>query len=196
MLSFCTKYYQFFLAQSIVCSIASSAVFNACMAAVVSWFSKRRATAYGIMVTGSSLGGALLPIFMHSLVKQIGFPWMIRTMACIFATLLAIACCTVKSRLPPRPRPFKIAEYVDSFKDIRMAVTMAGMFFFLMGMSLPFNYALLQAKAAGISPSLIPCLLSILNAVRYACNSISYPTLTHTSLLIQTHHKSLTYLFI
>lgn len=165
MVSLSKEYYQFFLAQSVVSSIGSSAVFNACMSSIVSWFLKRRAAAYGIMVSGSSVGGVVLPIMMNKLIVKIGFPWMMRTLAFMFTLLLAIACLTVKSRLPPRPRRFVLKEYVDSLKEIRMATTVAAAFFFMLGMFLPFNYVILQAQKAGFSPTLIPYLLPILNAV-------------------------------
>ncbi|KAK2593740.1 hypothetical protein QQS21_008558 [Conoideocrella luteorostrata] len=165
MVSLCTEYYQFFLAQSIVAAIGSSAVFNGCMSSLVSWFLKRRALAFGIMVSGSSLGGVCLPIMMDCLIKSIGFQWMMRAMSLMFLALLGIACGTVKSRVPPRPRPFKFIEYVDGLKDMRMSITVSGLFFFMWGIFLPFNYALLQAKAAGTSTALIPYLLPILNAV-------------------------------
>lgn len=165
MVSLSHKYYQFFLAQSVVSAIGSSAVFNCCMSCLVSWFAKKRAMAFGIMVSGSSLGGVVLPIMMDKLIKQIGFPWMMRTVAFMFLALLVIACLTVKSRLPPRPRPFVFKEYTDSLKEKPMILTIIAQFFFFWGMFLPFNYVLLQAKASGMSPKLIPYLLSILNAV-------------------------------
>ncbi|KFA66905.1 hypothetical protein S40285_02319 [Stachybotrys chlorohalonatus IBT 40285] len=164
MVSLSMEYYQFFLAQSIVVPLGSSAVFNSCMSSIVTWFFKRRATAFGIMVSGSSLGGVVLPIMMTRLTDQIGFPWMMRTMGFLFAALLLIASLTVRSRLPPRPRPFVFMEYVDNLRDPRLAVTILGMFLFMWGMFLPFNYVLLQAEAAGMTPSLIPYLLPILNA--------------------------------
>ncbi|KAK7407980.1 hypothetical protein QQX98_009851 [Neonectria punicea] len=165
MVSLASDYYQFFLAQSIVASIGSSAVFNACMSSLVTWFFKRRATAFGIMVSGSSLGGVILPIMMDKMITQVGFPWMMRTMAFMFLVLLTVACLTVKSRLPPRARAFVFMEYVDGLRDVRMSVTILGMFLFMWGMFLPFNYVLLQAEAAGVSQTLIPYLLPILNAV-------------------------------
>ncbi|POR38655.1 Putative transporter MCH4, partial [Tolypocladium paradoxum] len=165
MVSLSSQYYQFMFSQSIVASMGSSAVFTSCMSSIVSWFSKRRAAAYGIMVSGSSVGGVVLPIMMTKLIESIGFSWMMRTMAFLFVALLVFACLTVKSRLPPRPRPFRFIEYVEVLKDIRMVVTVSGLFFFMCGMFLPFNYVLLQAQAAGTSPTLIPYLLPILNAV-------------------------------
>ncbi|KAL7790298.1 major facilitator superfamily domain-containing protein [Trichoderma ceciliae] len=165
MVSLSKEYYQIFLSQAIISAIGSSAVFNACMSCVVGWFLKKRAAAYGIMASGSSFGGVILPIMMDKLIIKIGFPWMMRTIAFMFMVLLAIACLTVKSRLPPRPRKFFIKEYVDNLKDIRLAVTILASFFFMCGMFLPFNYVLLQAQSAGFSPTLIPYILPILNAV-------------------------------
>ena len=123
MVSIASEYYQFFLAQSVVASIGASAVFNASLSSLVTWFFKRRALAYGIMVAGSSLGGVVLPIMMTRLIHQIGFPWMVRTMAFIFLVLLLTACLTVKSRLPPHPKPFVFKEYLNGFREPVMALT-------------------------------------------------------------------------
>ncbi|KAM0245450.1 hypothetical protein ACHAP5_005406 [Fusarium lateritium] len=165
MVSLSTEYYQFFLSQSIVASIASSAVFNACMSSLITWFFKHRAAAFGIMVSGSSLGGVILPIMMDKMIKSVGFPWMMRTVAFMFLFLLGIACFTVKSRLPPRPKPFVFVEYLNGLRELPMLITVVGFFLFMWGMFLPFNYVLLQAEAAGMSETLIPYLLPILNAV-------------------------------
>jgi MFS family permease len=165
MVSLSNKYYQIFLSQSLVAAIGSSAVFNASMSCLVSWFLKNRAAAFGIMVSGSSVGGVVLPIMMNKLIASIGFSWMMRTIAFMFLALLSIACLTVKSRLPPKPRPFVLQEYLDSFKELPMVLTTCGFFFFMWGMFLPFNYIILQAQATGVSQSLVPYILPILNAV-------------------------------
>ncbi|KAM0348382.1 hypothetical protein ACHAPU_004352 [Fusarium lateritium] len=165
MVSLSSEYYQFFLSQSIVAAIASSAVFNACMSSIITWFYKHRAAAFGIMVSGSSLGGVILPIMMDKMIKSVGFPWMMRTVAFMFLFLLGIACFTVKSRLPPRPKPFVLMEYLNGLRELPMLITVTGFFFFMWGMFLPFNYVLLQAEAAGMSENLITYLLPILNAV-------------------------------
>lgn len=165
MTSLATEYYQIFLAQSIVASIGSSAIFHCSMSSLVTWFFKRRAAALGIMASGSSLAGVVLPIMMDHLIKQIGFPWTIRIIGFIFLALLSISCLTIKARFPPKPRPFVLQEYLDTFKDTKMVLTVLSGFFFMWGMFLPFNYILLQAKAAGMNPTLIPYLLPILNAI-------------------------------
>ncbi|CAK7241741.1 MAG: hypothetical protein STHCBS139747_003210 [Sporothrix thermara] len=176
MTSLSTQYYQFFLAQGVCSSLGSSAVFNACMSSVVSWFSRRRAAAFGIMVSDSSLGGVILPIMLDKLITRVGFPWAMRAMAFMMLGLLIIACLTVHSRLPPRPRAqqqqqqqhFSLREYLPAFREPAFSLIAAACFLFFWGMLLPFNYIELQAQAAGMSPTLVPYLLPIVNAVSIA----------------------------
>lgn len=166
MVSLSHEYYQFFLAQAIVASAGSSAVFSASMSSIVSWFLKKRATAFGIMVSGSSLGGVVLPIMMNKMIDRVGFPWMIRTVAFVILALCGIACATVKSRLPPRKQPFNFVDYIKVLKEPLLGLTGLSMFLYALGMFLPFNYVLLQAASAGVSPTLVPYLLTILNGAR------------------------------
>lgn len=167
MTSLATQYYQFFLAQSICAAIASSACFNACMTSVVTWFFARRAAAFGIMASGSSMGGFVMPIMIVKLIPQIGFAWTMRITAFIFLALLAVMCATVKSRLPPRPRPLVVGEYLSGFKEPAFLFMVIANFLFYWGMFIPYNYILLQAQAAGASTELIDYLVPILNAARY-----------------------------
>lgn len=166
MTSLATEYWHFILAQGIVASVGSSAVFNASVSALVSWFLRRRAAAFGIMVAGSSLGGVVLPIMLSKLIPRIGFPWTIRAMAFIFLVLCGISCATVKSRLPPRPSPFVLSKYFVSLAEPLMALTVGASFLFFWAMFLPFNYIILQALHAGMDRELTNYLLPILNAVR------------------------------
>lgn len=165
MLSLSTEYYQIFLAQSVVSSIGSSAVFNCSINCLSTWFRRKSAVAFGIMVSGSSFGGVVLPILINYLIPRYGFPWAIRIVAFMFMGLLTIACLTIKSRLPPRPSKFVLMEYVHSFTDPTFAITAIGFFFFMWSMFLPFNFVILQARTAGVSETLLPYLLPILNAV-------------------------------
>ncbi|PQE19424.1 monocarboxylate permease protein [Rutstroemia sp. NJR-2017a BBW] len=91
MTSLSSKYYQFFLAQSLCSSAGASAVFYASMNSVSTWFMKKRATAMGIIASGSSLGGVILPIMVNRLIPQIGFGWTMRAVAFIILGLLIIA---------------------------------------------------------------------------------------------------------
>ncbi|KAH8668621.1 major facilitator superfamily domain-containing protein [Xylariales sp. PMI_506] len=165
MVSLSTEYYQFFLAQGILGAAASGAVFNGAMTSTTTWFFKRRAAAIGIVASGSSLGGVCLPIMLNHLIPKVGFPWTMRILGFMFLGMCGIACATVKSRLPPRPKPLRLSDYTKPFRELTTVLTFAANFLFFWGMFLPFSYITLQAEAAGMDPSIAQYLLSILNAV-------------------------------
>ncbi|KAI0506399.1 monocarboxylate permease-like protein [Xylaria bambusicola] len=165
LLSLSTKYYQIVLTQGIVSGIGAACVFNCASNSTITWFFRYRAAALGIVVAGSSVGGIVLPILMSHLIPKIGFPWTVRILGFIVLVFCGIASFTVKSRLPPRPKPFHFAELIAPFKEVRFALVVVGAFFFFWGLYLPFNYLNIQAQQQGISPSLIPYILPIVNAV-------------------------------
>ncbi|KAI4862718.1 major facilitator superfamily transporter [Hypoxylon rubiginosum] len=165
MTSLATQYYQIFLAQSLVSAMGSGAIFNVSLTCATTWFHKKRAAAMGILVSGSSLGGVILPIIFNQLIPRLGFPWTLRIVALILLALCSAACLTIKSRLPPRPKALKARDYVRPLTEPAFLFTVLSGFFFLLGMFIPFNYVTLQAEAAGVSPNLVPYLLSIINGV-------------------------------
>jgi MFS family permease len=136
------------------------------MACVGTWFFKKRATAYGIMASGSSLGGVILPIMVTKLIPEVGFPWAMRSAAFMILGLMIIANLTVKSRLKPRPKPLVLMEFIRPFNDPPFLLITLGSWFFFFGMFLPFTYIILQAQADGMSANLSNYLIPILNAAR------------------------------
>ncbi|KAH7347607.1 riboflavin transporter MCH5 [Plectosphaerella cucumerina] len=165
MVSLCTEYYQFFLAQSIVCPIGASAATSASMSCLVTWFHRRRGLAFGIMMSGSSFGGIVLPIMIPKMIERVGFPWAIRTVGFTFLALLTTACCTVRSRLTPEKRPVDVREYLRGIREPTMMSTVFGLFLVFWGLFLPYNFVILQAKAQGMDSELVIYLLPIMHAV-------------------------------
>jgi len=164
MTSLASEYYQFILAQSILSSLGSAAIFNAALNSTMTWFFAKRAMALGIVASGSSMGGVILPIMLTKLTEKLGFSWALRIVAFTFLALCMVTCLTVKSRLPPTRRPFRLSDYTQHFSDFPFLTVVAGYFFFFWGMFLPFNYLIVQAQQNGVSPSLVPYLIPILNA--------------------------------
>lgn len=142
MTSISSEYYQFFLAQGVCSAIGASAVFYAGMGSISTWFFKKRATAFGIMASGSSLGGVIFPIMVQRLIPKIGFPWSMRAAAFTILGLLLIANITVKSRLSPKPRKLDLMEFVRPLRDPAFTLICVGGFMFFFGTFLPFNVSL------------------------------------------------------
>ncbi|KXJ86983.1 major facilitator superfamily domain-containing protein [Microdochium bolleyi] len=165
MLSLSTQYYQIMLSQSIVSSLGSGAIFTASLTSTTSWFSRKRGLVFGIVNSGSAVGGVVLPIMLSRLIKEIGFPWTMRAVAFLLLALCSVACLLIKTRVKPSPRRFAWEDYIGGFKESIMIITVVGGFLFFFGMFLPMSYIIVQAQASGISLALIPYLLPIINAV-------------------------------
>lgn len=165
MLSLSKEYYQILFSQSIVSSLGSGAVFTASLTSTTSWFQKKRGTVFGIVNSGSSTGGIVLPIMLSRLFKMIGFGWTMRVVGFLFLGLMSISCLLIKSRIPPKPRPFALVDYHRCFKEPAVLLTMLGGFLFFWGMFLPLSYIIVQAKASGVSASLVPYLLPLINGI-------------------------------
>ena len=144
MTSLSTQYYQLLLAQGVCSSLGASAVFYAAMSSIGTWFYKKRATAFGIMASGSSLGGVVIPIMVSKLIPKIGFPWTMRAAAFMLLGMLIIANFTVKSRLAPRPRKWEVMEYIRPLTEPAFALLCIASFMFFFGTFLPFNFIILQ----------------------------------------------------
>ncbi|KAK9323688.1 major facilitator superfamily transporter 1 [Lipomyces orientalis] len=164
MMSISTQYYQFILAQGICSPIGISCLFTPSTNSVTTWFLKRRAFAIGIVAAGSSLGGVILPIMLDHLVTEVGFGWAIRISAFLILALLVVGNLTVRSRLPPSPRPLSARQYFKPLTEITYLLTTIASFLFFLGLFLPINYIQLQATTYGMSASLATYLIPILNA--------------------------------
>jgi MFS family permease len=163
MTSLCHKYWQFMLSQGVLMGIAMGLIQFPAMAAVTQYFDKKRAAALGAAISGSSIGGVVMPIALSKMLNStnIGFGWSVRIIGFIVIPLLAFSCVTVKPRLPPRKTNFFIPA---AFKDPRYGLIIAAMFFMLIGMFAPLFYVPTYAVTRGIDATLASYLLAILNA--------------------------------
>ncbi|KAL9014321.1 MAG: hypothetical protein Q9173_001029 [Seirophora scorigena] len=165
MASLSTEYYQFILSQGVCSPIGASLIFYPAMSSTGTWFFKRRALAFGIMAAGSSLGGVILPIMVNQTIARSGFPWAMRGVAFLLLGLLIYANLTVRSRLPPSPKPWSFMEFVYPFRDPPYLLVVFASFLFFFGMFLPFTFIILSAEHDGMSRRLADYLIPILNAV-------------------------------
>ncbi|KAG0642823.1 major facilitator superfamily domain-containing protein [Tuber brumale] len=164
MASISSKYWHFLVCQGIVSSIGASLIFYPALGDVPTWFFKRRAFAFGVVTSGSSLGGVILPIMIQRLIPQVGYGWTMRITAFVILGMMIIANLTLRSRLPPKGwAPFRLSDFLKHFKELGYSMSIAAAFLFFFGMFLPFNYIVVSARRNGMSISLANYLVSILN---------------------------------
>lgn len=164
MASISTKYYQFLLSQGICSAIGASMIVNPAMACTATWFYEQRGWAIGLVASGSSIGGVVLPIVVSRLMPEVGFGWAMRTGAFIILTMMIFANLTVTSRIPPQKKPFEAKAFIRPFRDVPFLLTSLATFFFYWGMFVPFTYIVGDATSHGMSVTLAQYLVSIVNA--------------------------------
>lgn len=144
------------------------AVLTFCLAlnCIVGYFDKRRSTAFGIVATGSSVGGVVFPIMVSRLIDDIGFPWAMRVTALLIFVILTTTNLTVKSRIPPNTNPFSAKEYLIPFKRIAFSLTSFGNILFAFGSFVPMAYLVVQAVSTGMDKRLAQYLVAIVNGSR------------------------------
>ena len=166
MTSISSEYYQFLLAQGICSPLGASLVFYPALSCTATWFDKRRALAFGIVSSGSSLGGVIFPAMLSRLLPSIGFDWSLRISGLLVLVLLVIASLTVRSRIAPVPRPVRLNDYIDPFSELPFVLLMVASCCGFFAMFVPLNYVILEAQTDGVDPGLAGYLLTILNAAR------------------------------
>jgi len=197
MASISTKYYQLMLAQGVCSAVGVACIFQPgncdtpasripandpiALSCVAGWFTKNRGFAYGVVTSGSSIGGVIFPIMVSRLIPEIGYGWTERTAAFVILALLIIANLTVRSLNPPNPNPPTKEELLHPFHEVPMLALFLGICLLTFGIFIPITFLVVEAIAAGMSPDLAQYLLSILNAARYEKPQPSNPY--HTNFI-------------
>ncbi|KAF2458645.1 major facilitator superfamily domain-containing protein [Lineolata rhizophorae] len=189
MISLCTEYYQFFLAQGLLISFGNSFLVIAPTTTITRVFVKNRGLASGIAIAGSSLGGLIWPIMMNQLLNHDGvsFGWTLRVVGFMETGILAViyACFIKPPTAPPdtegasstggkeqteQVKTEQTEEKQKPKKDFSSLTKPAYIFFCCglavgyFGMFVPFFFVSTYAVSLGMSSSLGFYLVSIVNA--------------------------------
>lgn len=165
MTSISTEYYQVFLSQAICSALGASAIMYGTVGSLSTWWKARRATAYGIAISGSSIGGVIFPIMVNRLMPRVGFGWTMRAVAFIILAGAVMAIATIRSNRAHVPSSFNARAYITPLKEPSFALLCLAMTVFGFGLFLPFNFIPLEAQALGMSWELSIYSIVILNAV-------------------------------
>ena len=163
MLSLCNEYWQVMLVQGILMGIVMGLLQFPAFAAVSQYFDKKRAAALGVVISGSSIGGVVIPIALSKMLNDssLGFGWSVRVIGFLIMPLMVFACVTIKARLPPRTTGFWIPA---AYKDVRFILLVLVLFFMFVGIFTPLFFIPTYAVTRGMGPTLASYLLAIVNA--------------------------------
>lgn len=124
--SFCTTYWQLFLAQGVCMGIGNGCLFCPSVATVSTYFSTRKGLAIGISACGSATGGLIFPAMARQLLGTVGFGWTMRAIGFVQAFGFLVANLGLKTRVPPR-KTGAIIEWA-AFEELEYTFFAAGSF--------------------------------------------------------------------
>ncbi|TBU55782.1 MFS general substrate transporter [Dichomitus squalens] len=163
ILSVCTRFYQFLLVQGLLTGLAYGMLFYPSFASISTHFSTLRATAVGIAIAGSGVGGVVFPVLFRYLFARIGFGWTVRASGFLLLALGAIGCVTITSRIPPGRRAISPLPDVKLLTDAPFVLLVVGCVFVNFGLFIPFTYISDYAISQGVSSSTSFYIVSAMN---------------------------------
>lgn len=183
MTSICNDYWQVLLAQGVMVGIGYGCLFLPSVAIISQYFTTKKAFAFGIVSTGSSVGeiplilpktisdltlwttgGVIYPVVFRQLQPRIGFGWTTRVVG--FIMLITLLVPLLGLRLI-RPSSTKRRDFFDltAFKSKPYLTFCAATFFGFMGIYVTFFYIQLYAEEkTAMDHDITPYLLCIINA--------------------------------
>ncbi|KAL4873246.1 hypothetical protein BDV12DRAFT_99258 [Aspergillus spectabilis] len=163
-MGFCTQYWHFILSIGVAGGLGTSLIFTPAVSAIGHYFNERRGVATGIAATGGSVGGIAFPLILETLLPKIGWAWATRVIALICLVLVIGSCLLVKSRLPTKPASKEnVLPDFRIFRDSKLTLTTAGIFFIEWGLFVPISYISAYALAHGAPETLSYQMLAFLN---------------------------------
>lgn len=169
----CTSYAKTFLptifAQGILTGLGLGMLFTPSMAILPPYFreGRRRATAVGLAVSGSGLGGVVYPILVRKAMARYGFGWSQRAMLLVVLATQTLPCALVCQRSGIPTRSFRSGSLVDlpALRNVRFVVFCAGAFFTILGLFEPYFFLEIWAKSVPVKLGFEPYyLVSVMNA--------------------------------
>jgi len=185
----CTQYWHFLLCQGIALGLSTGILFGPTLSCVAHWFKKRRSLAYGVVATGSSIGGTLFPIVVHNLIPRVGFPWTMRIFGFIVFLLVGVGNLILRRRLPPVNVSGGLFN-LKAFKYLPFTVFVLAGFICFLGLYTVLTYIDSSAVFYGVSSNLAFYLVAIANASssigRVVCGFLSDRTGPLNSMIPMT----------
>ncbi|KAJ7650895.1 MFS general substrate transporter [Roridomyces roridus] len=161
------QFYQVLLAQGIANGIGTAMTYVPSIAVISHHFEKRRALAMILVSSGASLGSVFHPLMLNKMLQnpRLGFGHATRINAGLISGLLLLACCLMRTRLPP---PAKHLPWIPTLRrfvhDAPYVFAAAGWGFLNIGLYYPLFYLQLDSTKHGIDPMFSFYVLVITNA--------------------------------
>ncbi|CEG69104.1 hypothetical protein RMATCC62417_05242 [Rhizopus microsporus] len=166
--SFAQQVWQLYITQSIMHGIGAALLYIVSMSISPQWFVRRRGFAMGIMVSGSGLGGLIMPFIMTHLNESLGGAWCYRILGIItFVISLTSTLLLKESPHMPKTKKKSLKEMVDTSvcKDVNFIIWCISGNLSMLGYFIPAFYLPSHATKIGLRPSQGSILVAAFSAV-------------------------------
>ncbi|KAM5536454.1 hypothetical protein V8D89_009890 [Ganoderma adspersum] len=160
----CTQYWQFLLCQGFGMGITSGVFFNIGSMVLTHWFKKRLGIALGIVYTGTSIFGCIVPILMKALLQHMSFKWAMRILGFITLALLVPTVMTCKQRLPGTRNLGPLLS-LSEFKKPMYSFYVLSLVVNNLALNSSWTYITVSAVDAGVDSNFSYDLVTIVNAL-------------------------------
>lgn len=159
--SFCTELWQLYLTQGFLLGLGAALCFFPAVSIPSQWFLRRRASATGIAVAGSGVGGIVWSVISDYMINAIGFRWSLRVTGLASFAILVVSTLLLKARIPPKKRD-KLFD-LSIFKNPIFIILFFSSIFAQFSYAIPFVYLPLYCDYVGFDSSVGATMLGITN---------------------------------
>ncbi|KAI7902572.1 major facilitator superfamily domain-containing protein [Cokeromyces recurvatus] len=174
--SFSTKVWHLYITQSVMHGIGAALLYIVSMSISPQWFIKRRGLAMGIMVSGSGVGGLIMPFVMTALNESLGGAWCYRVLGIISFVISMLATLLLKENpYTSTSTKTKLKEIVDLniCKDPKFIIWCLAGNLSMLSYFIPAFYLPSHATKIGLLPAQGSILVAIFSAVNVIGRIIS-----------------------
>ncbi|CAO3659970.1 unnamed protein product [Rhizopus stolonifer] len=166
--SFSQQIWQLYITQSIMHGVGAALLYIVSMSISPQWFVARRGLAMGVMVSGSGLGGLIMPFVMTQLNESLGGAWCYRILGIItFVVSLTSTLLLKESPNMPKPKTRELKSMIDTSicKDKTFIIWCISGNLSMLGYFIPAFYLPSHATKIGLRPSQGSILVASFSAI-------------------------------
>lgn len=166
--SFSQQIWQLYITQSIMHGVGAALLYIVSMSISPQWFVARRGLAMGVMVSGSGLGGLIMPFVMTQLNESLGGAWCYRILGIITFVVSLTSTLLLKespNMLKPKTKGLKSMIDTSICKDKTFIIWCISGNLSMLGYFIPAFYLPSHATKIGLRPSQGSILVASFSAI-------------------------------
>ncbi|KAI8092883.1 major facilitator superfamily domain-containing protein [Halteromyces radiatus] len=175
--SFSVEVWHLYMTQSLIHGMGAALLYIVSMSLSPQWFNKRRGFAMGVMVSGSGVGGLIMPFLMNELNENLGGAWCYRVLGIISFAISLISTVLLKEKkesslnnkaeLESVKKSIRWSDVVDFSicKDSKFVIWCVAGNLSMMAYFIPAFFLPSHATKLGLTPSQGSLLVAVFSAV-------------------------------